>query len=134
MQLNNSLIAIGSSGLYGHKNVPLYFPEAGTDFIFTTFSSSFGYLGSVMLLLLLFSFDLYIIDILRTIKNRENKYTLFGIVSLFLYQQVQNIGMTLGLLPMTGITLPLISYGGSSLISYFILIGIVENIKKRTYK
>ena len=134
MQLNNSLIAIGSSGLYGHQYVPLYYPEAGTDFIFTSFSSSFGYLGSIILLSLFFSFDLYMINILKNIKNRENKYTLFGIISLFIYQQVQNIGMTLGLLPIIGITLPLISYGGSSLLSYFILIGIVENIKKRTYK
>ncbi len=130
MQLTNSLIAIGSSGLYGHKNVPLYYPEAGTDFIFTSFASAFGFIGSIILLIICFSFDLYIINTITKIKNKENKYTLFGIVSLFLYHQVQNIGMTIGLLPITGITLPLISYGGSSLLSYLILIGLFENIKK----
>ena len=54
-----------------------------------------------------------------------------GTVSMLLYQQIQNIGMTYGLLPITGITLPFISYGGSSLLSYMIVIGIVLNIKTR---
>ena len=130
MQLNNSLIAIGSSGLFGHNKVPIYYPEAGTDFIFTSYATSYGYIGSITLLLTIISFDLYIIKIIKQIKNRQNKYTLFGIISLIFYQQIQNIGMTIGLLPIMGITLPLISYGGSSLLSYMIIIGIIESIKK----
>ena len=66
-----------------------------------------------------------------------DKYILVGIVAMLLFQQVQNIGMTVGLLPITGITLPFISYGGSSLLSYMILVGILINIsleKPRKYR
>lgn len=130
MQLNNSLIAIGSSGLTGNKIVPLYYPEAGTDFIFTSFSTSYGLIGTVIFLLILFSFDNYLLNITKELTNKEYKYTVFGILSLFFYQQVQNIAMSIGLLPITGITLPLISYGGSSVLCFLLLIGIVENIIK----
>ena len=66
-----------------------------------------------------------------------DKYILAGIVGMLLFQQVQNIGMTVGLFPITGITLPFISYGGSSLLSYMVIIGIILNIsmeKARHYK
>lgn len=131
MQLNNSLISIGSSGLLGHNEVPIYFPEASTDFVFSSFSSSFGLLGAIILIILVYKFDNYIITILKKTKKNQDRYVLFGVLSLFIYQQIQNISMTIGLLPITGITLPLVSYGGSSLISSLILIGIIENIKKK---
>ena len=130
MQLNNSLIAIGSSGITGLKKIPLYYPEAETDFVFTSFESSYGFLGGIFLLVITFSFDIYILNQIKKETNKQNKYVLFGILSLFLYQQTQSIAMTLGLLPITGITLPLISYGGTSVISYLILIGIYLNIRK----
>lgn len=132
MQLNNSLIAIGSSGIIGHgfNQTPLYFPEAGTDFIFTVFSSNFGLIGTMILLLLFLIFDLSLINRCRNCKKKKNKYVLAGIIGILLYQQFQNIGMTIGLIPITGITLPFISYGGSSLLSYLILLGIVANIEK----
>ena len=130
MQLNNSLIAIGSSGFLGNNKVPLYYPEAETDFIFTSFSSYYGFLGGILLILILFSFDLYILNQTKKEQNKQNKYVLFGILSLFLYQQIQSISMTIGLLPITGITLPLISYGGTSVITYLILIGIYLSIRK----
>jgi len=66
-----------------------------------------------------------------------DKYILAGILGMLLFQQIQNIGMTVGLLPITGITLPFISYGGSSLLSYMILVGIILNIsmeKSRNYR
>ena len=66
-----------------------------------------------------------------------NKYIIAGILGMLIFQQIQNIGMTIGLFPITGITLPFISYGGSSLLSYMLLIGILLNIsdrKNRTYK
>lgn len=141
MQLNNSLISIGSSGLLGHgfNNTPMYFPEAGTDFIFTVYASNFGFLGCVCLLVFLGIFDIYLINVTKNIYSLQDKYTVIGILSVIFYQQVQNIGMTIGLLPITGITLPFISYGGSSLLSYMILLGIVINIintdkKKKAYK
>ena len=125
MQLENSLAAIGSSGFLGHgfNNTPLYFPEAGTDFIFTVFASNFGLVGSVLLILFILFFDLHLIKIGMDTKNKTHKYIIAGIIAILIYQQVQNISMTIGLLPITGITLPFISYGGSSLLAYMVLIG-----------
>jgi len=136
MQLENSLAAIGSSYILGHgfNNTPLYFPEAGTDFIFSVFASNFGLIGALILILVLLLFDLRIISIGNNTINRIDKYITIGIVGIFLYQQIQNIGMTIGLLPITGITLPFISYGGSSLIAYMILIGIILNINNNKDK
>ena len=63
-------------------------------------------------------------------KEGKDKFTIVGILSMLLFQQIQNIGMNIGLLPITGITLPFISYGGSSLVSYMVMIGIILNINK----
>ena len=134
LQLNNSLIAIGSSGLIGHRKIPLYYPEASTDFIFTSYASSYGLIGIILFFIFIISFDTHLIKIMKNENNYENKYTLFAIISLFFYQQFQSISMTLGLLPINGITLPLISYGGSSILSYLILIGIVQNIRSKQKK
>lgn len=135
MQLTNSLSAIGSSGLLGHgfNKTPLYFPEAGTDFIFSVFASNFGLIGSLVLILLITLFDLRLINIGKSDINNIDKYVIIGILGILFYQQVQNISMTIGLLPITGITLPFISYGGSSLISYMILLGLVFNIYNSIY-
>ena len=129
MQLENSLAAIGSSGILGHgfNKTPLYFPEAGTDFIFSVYASNFGLIGSCIFILLVMIFDIHLIKVGMSSKNIY-KYIISGILGIFIYQQIQNISMTLGLLPITGITLQFISYGGSSLLSYMILIGFVMSI------
>ena len=129
MQLENSLAAIGSSYIKGHgfNKTPLYFPEAGTDFIFSVYASNFGLIGSCIFVLLVMLFDIHLIKVGMSSKNIY-KYIISGILGIFIYQQIQNISMTLGLLPITGITLPFISYGGSSLLSYMILIGFVMSI------
>jgi len=139
LQLNNAIVAIGSGGLFGNgfNNVPLYFPEASTDFIFAVYASCFGLFGVIILLLTIIYFDYCIISLNRKKTININKYVLGGIIGMILYQQIQNIGMNVGLLPITGITLPFISYGGSSLISYMVIIGIIINIyfeKERYYK
>lgn len=132
LQLENALAAIGSAGVFGHgyNKTPIYFPESGTDFIFAVFASNFGLLGCFLFLLLLLLFDgkLFFIAIKKI--PLTDKFVLAGIIGMLIFQQVQNIGMTIGLLPITGITLPFISYGGSSLLSYMILIGIILNIKE----
>jgi len=130
LQLENSLTAIGSSGLYGHgfHHTPLYFPEAGTDFIFSVYASNFGLIGSYLLLIILLLFDFTLFKIAKNTKNKENLAIIIGGASMIIYQQFQNIAMTLGILPITGITLPFISYGGSSLLSYMFLLGIIFNI------
>lgn len=132
LQLENALAAIGSAGVFGHgyNKTPIYFPESGTDFIFAVFASNFGLLGCFLFLLLLLLFDgkLFLIAIKKI--SLTDKFVLAGIIGMLIFQQIQNIGMTIGLLPITGITLPFISYGGSSLLSYMILIGIILNIRE----
>lgn len=122
-QLTNGLSSIGSAGLfgYGFRKTPLYFPEAQTDFIFAVFASNYGFIGSLLLICLIMIFDLKLINLAYK-KHGITKYVIIGMVSMMFYQQFQNIGMTIGILPITGITLPFISYGGSSLISYFIIL------------
>lgn len=139
LQLENALAAIGSAGLFGHgfNNTPLYFPEASTDFIFAVFASNFGLVGVIILLGIIIFLDINIIILSRKKIEDTDKYIISGILGMLIFQQIQNIGMTVGLLPITGITLPFISYGGSSLLSYMLLVGILLNIsqkKKRTYK
>ena len=133
-QLLNGLVSIGSGGMFGYGNIPLYFPEAETDFIFASYASIWGFLGTLFILLIILLLDYKIIKIGFTSKQNINKYLIAGIVGMLFYQQVQNISMTFGLLPITGITLPFISYGGSSLICYMFLVGIVLNISRENKK
>lgn len=132
MQLENSLISIGSSNYFGKgiSNILLYFPEGHTDFIFSAFASIYGLTGMIILITTIIWFDVTIIK--TNTKNKAYKYIIGGTIGALLYQQIQNISMTIGLLPITGITLPFISYGGSSLLSYMILLGIIMSIKKET--
>lgn len=139
LQLENALTAIGSAGLFGHgfNKTPIYFPESSTDFIFAVFASNFGFVGVIVLIGIIVFFDVNIIILAKKKIEDTDKYIISGILGMLLFQQVQNIGMTVGLLPITGITLPFISYGGSSLLSYMLIIGVLLNIsvkKNRTYK
>lgn len=136
LQLENALAAIGSSSFvgYGFNKTPIYFPESSTDFIFGVFASNFGFVGICLLLGIILYFDLSIIRLARRRINDTDKYILIGIVAMLLFQHVQNIGMTVGLVPITGITLPFISYGGSSLLSYMMIVGIILNISREREK
>ena len=139
LQLENALVAIGSAGFFGHgyNNTPIYFPELSTDFIFAVFSSNFGLLGVIVLLGLILYLDINIIMLTRRKIQDTDKFIVAGILGMLIFQQIQNIGMTVGLLPITGITLPFVSYGGSSLLSYMLIVGILLNIslkKSTTYK
>ena len=135
-QLENSLSAIGSAGLLGHgwNTNPIYFPEAETDFIFAVFASHFGFIGSVSLLALLTFFDIRLIMLAVKTDKLINKHIIAGVAGMLIYQQIQNIAMTFGLLPITGITLPFISYGGSSLLSYMLAMGIIFNISNENMR
>ena len=122
---------------HGYNQTPIYFPESSTDFIFAVYASNFGYIGVMILLILIFYLDLQIILLAKKKIQDTNHFIISGILGMLLFQQIQNIGMTVGLLPITGITLPFVSYGGSSLLSYMLLVGILLNIsteKNRTYK
>lgn len=136
LQLTNGLTAIGSAGILGHgfNNTPIYFPEMQTDFIFAVFASNFGLIGALLLIALLVYFDFSIISLANKSPNLSDKLAVSGVVAVLLFQQIQNIGMTIGLLPIMGITLPFISYGGSSLLSYMILIGMLFNISNENLR
>lgn len=135
-QLENSLIAISASGItgFGYLKNPVYFPEPQTDFIFSTIAANFGFLGALFLIILIIIFDTTILNLsLKKIKLID-KYILLGIFIMLFFGQVQNISMTIGLLPITGIPLPFISYGGTSLLSYMFVVGIILNINKERFR
>lgn len=136
LQLKNSLIAIGSSGIKGHgiNHTPIYFPEMQTDFIFSVYASNTGLIGAVILIIIMAFFDLTIISYSNKTTNITDKYAVGGIIGVLLFQQIYNISMTIGLLPIMGITLPFISYGGSSLLSYMLLLGIIFNISNESLR
>ena len=139
LQLENAMAAIGSAGLFGHgyNKTPIYFPESSTDFIFAVFASNFGFIGVLALIGIIIYLDINIIKLARKKIDDTDKYIVSGISGMLLFQQIQNIGMTVGLLPITGITLPFVSYGGSSLLSYMLIVGILLNIsvkKNRKYR
>ncbi|WP_252224470.1 rod shape-determining protein RodA [Clostridium sp. ZBS2] len=142
--LTQSLIGIGSGGILGSRpslkidgttgysaqNVP----EVQTDFIFAAIAEQWGLIGAIVLLTL-YGFLIYkMISIARTSKDIFGSIICVGIISYFLFAIFQNIGMTIGLLPITGITLPLISYGGSSLLTTIMSIALVLNIGMRRKK
>ena len=135
-QLENGITSIGSGGLigYGIGNTPIYFPEPQTDFIFAVFANNFGFIGSIILIGIIAFFDLRLIKHAIESPSNINKYVISGIIGMLLYQQLQNIGMTIGLMPITGITLPFISYGGSSLLSYMIIAGIIFNVSNENIR
>lgn len=136
LQLTNSLTAIGSAGAIGHgiNNTPIYFPELQTDFIFGVISSNIGFIGSVLVIILLLFFDISIINSANTCNNNEDKYAIGGIIGVLIFQQIYNISMTVGLVPIMGITLPFLSYGGSSLLSYMLLLGIIFNVSNESLR
>ena len=129
MQLENSIISIATSSIYGNglRNLPIYFPEPYTDFIFSVYTNAFGLIGTISLIILIIIFDTRMIIISNKTTKTVNKYIIVGFTVSFLYQQLQNISMTIGILPITGIPLPFISYGGSSLIASFIMCAFAIN-------
>ena len=135
-QLQNGMASIGAGGIFGMglNNTPIYFPEPQTDFIFAVYANNFGFVGSCILITLLAIFDIKLILLALKNNNLINKYVIAGCVGMLIYQQLQNIGMTFGIMPITGITLPFISYGGSSLLSYMIMMGIIFNISNETIR
>jgi rod shape determining protein RodA len=136
MQLENSLIAIGSSGTIGHgiNNTPIYFPEMQTDFIFAVYASNTGFIGGIMLIFIILFFDLTLIGYAHKTDDYTDKYAIGGIIGVLIFQQMYNIAMTIGLVPIMGITLPFISYGGSSLLSYMLLLGIIFNVSNESLR
>lgn len=126
-QLAKGLLAIGSGHLVGNgfQSLTTYFPEAHTDFIFAVIGMDFGLIGTLITVILCGLFDFEILNTATLNRGHYNSYLCIGIFGMLFFQQIQNIGMTIGMLPITGVTLPFISYGGSSLLSYMILFGLI---------
>ena len=134
-QIIQSKIAVGSGGIFGKgflqgsQSYLDYLPEKHTDFIFTLFSEEFGFIGSITLLLI------YVLIIYRTIsignssKNNFARLYCFGFATAFFVYVAVNMSMVLGLLPIVGAPLPIMSYGGSSMLSIMIGLGIVMSCK-----
>lgn len=128
-------IAVGSGGLSGdgYMNGKLknggYIPYTYSDSIFVVIGEEFGFQGAALLLLLYFLLIYRMIIIAFKCYDRRASYIVIGIVSMFVFQVFQNIGMMIGIMPITGITLPFVSYGGTSLLLNMLSIGLVFSIK-----
>jgi len=136
--LNQSIIAIGAGGLFGRglgfgSQSQLHFlPEAQTDFIFAVIGEELGFVGALTLLIL-FGIIFWRLALLSAKANDDFiGITAAGVLTLFFVQFVTNIGANIGLLPITGVTLPFVSYGGSSLLINMVLIGILESMVGNT--
>jgi rod shape determining protein RodA len=129
--VHQSLIAIGSGGfigkgyLEGTQTKFDFVPEQSTDFIFCTIGEEFGFVGSILLLLLYLFVLFRILRLAELQGNRFGRVYGYGVVAILFAHIVVNIGMTIGLLPVIGIPLPLLSYGGSSQIAFGLMIGIM---------
>lgn len=129
-QLYTALLSLGSAGLtgYGLQADIIAIPEAHTDFIFAAIGQCFGLLGTTFVLVICLLFDFVLFKIAYNTTNRTDRFIVIGVIAMLVYQQIQNLGMIVGLVPITGITLPMISYGGSSILSYFISFAIIMNL------
>jgi rod shape determining protein RodA len=135
-QINQSLTAIGSGGKTGRGDEATqtrldFLPEHHTDFVFSVVGEEFGFVGAALVLSL---FALLIWRGLRTLTMAKNFYGALvagGITAMLMFQVFVNVGMTIGIMPITGIPLPLVSYGGSSVITTLMAIGVLQSIHAR---
>ncbi|WP_028547683.1 FtsW/RodA/SpoVE family cell cycle protein [Paenibacillus sp. UNC451MF] len=134
-QVDNSIKAIGSGGLTGEKylqgtSVHRHFiPYAYSDSIFVVLAEEFGFVGSSVLLLLYFVLIYRMILISIQCGDKGGSYIIVGVVSMFVFQIFENVGMLIGIMPLTGITLPFISYGGTSLLINMMSIALVMSVR-----
>ena len=138
-QIIQSLYAIGPHGLLGAGYLnsiqkSFYLPEPETDFIFSIISEEFGFLGVLVVSFLFISIFYICVKIFFKSKDLFAKYLVFGLSFGIILQALLNLSVVVGLIPVTGVTLPFISYGGSSLLTSFISIGIILNIDKNNEK
>lgn len=138
-QTRQSLIAIGSGqfagrGLFQGTQTSLsYVPENHTDFIFTVIGEEFGFVGSTVVLALFFVIVWRGLRIALNAKDLFGTVVAAGIVAMLTLQMFVNIGMTVGIMPVTGLPLPFLSYGGTSLIAWYALVGLLLNIHMRRF-
>lgn len=130
-QLSRSIMAIGSGGLVG-KGLGVSevgVPVRESDFIFATIGENFGFIGAAFLLFIYFVLIYQMVQTCFETKNEFYTYIAAGVISMILFHILENIGMTIGLLPITGVPLPFISQGGSALLSNLIGIGLILSMR-----
>jgi len=120
---------MGKGVLQGSQSRLEFLPEAQTDFIFSVLSEELGFVGSSLVLLLYFALIFDIMRISRIIQDDFGRLILYGLAGVIFMHVIVNVGMTIGLVPVTGKPLLFMSYGGSSFLASFIMIGIIESIK-----
>jgi rod shape determining protein RodA len=134
-QIRQSLIAVGSGGIWGKganrgtQTQGDFLPIPYTDFIFAAFCEEHGFVGAIGVLLLYFLILMRLIQNAQTASDLPGSFIIMGVVAIIIFQIAVNVGMVVGLMPVTGIPLPLLSYGGSSVLFTFLALGIVMNIR-----
>ncbi len=134
-QILQSKIAVGDGGVFGRgasrgtQTQGDFLPIPYTDFIFAAFSEEHGFVGAVLVLLLYFLILMRLIQNAQTAADLPGSFLVMGVVAVLIFQIAVNVGMVLGLMPVTGIPLPLMSYGGSSVLFTFLALGMVMNVR-----
>lgn len=138
-QLIQSKIAVGAGGTWG-KGVTKgsqtqlrFLPVPHTDFIFSAFAEEHGFIGVMVALILYFVLLMQIVQNAQTAPDRAGMYVCMGVGALLLFHILVNVGMVVGRMPVTGIPLPLMSYGGSSIWSTFLMLGLVNSVRVRRF-
>lgn len=138
-QVIQSLVAVGAGGIFGKgtthgsQTQGQFLPVPHTDFIFAAFAEEHGFVGAMALLLLYFIVLMRLIQNAQTAPDRAGAFVIMGVVAVLAFHILVNVGMVVGFMPVTGIPLPLMSYGGSSVLFMFLALGIVMNIRMRRF-
>lgn len=138
-QVIQSLVAVGSGGLWGKgatkgtQTQGQFLPVPHTDFIFAAWSEEHGFVGATFVLLLYFLMLMRLVSNAQTAPDRAGTFLVMGVVAVLMFHVLINIGMVVGFMPVTGIPLPLMSYGGSSVLFTFLALGIVMNVRMRRF-
>ncbi len=138
-QVLQSKIAVGSGGIWGEgtekgtQTQGYFLPVPYTDFIFAAFSEEHGFVGGILILLIYFLVLMRLIQNAQTASDLSGSLLIMGIVAVLTFQITVNVGMVIGFMPVTGIPLPLMSYGGSSVLFTFLALGAAMNVRMRRF-
>ena len=138
-QIRQSLIAVGDGGVFGRgatkgtQTQGDFLPIPYTDFIFAAFAEEHGFIGAVIVLLIYFLILMRLIQNAQTAADLPGTFLVMGVVAVLIFQIAVNVGMVIGLMPVTGIPLPLMSYGGSSVLFSFLALGMVMNVRMNRF-
>jgi rod shape determining protein RodA len=137
--INQSKVTIGSGGFLGKGYMKgtqgpyRFLPEHHTDFIFSIFAEEWGFLGSALLFLMYLLIIIKGFDTAKKARDREGCFLVLGVTYMFTFYFFINVGMTLGLMPVVGVPLPLMSYGGTALLSNFLALSMIANVRMRRF-